>query len=72
MFSFEYCKVVKITCFEERLQTAASTGFYFDSINLKQFGFYTTYSFKIIISEPKYKNNVNNLKKTIIVYIIFM
>ena len=63
MFSFEYCKIVKITCFEERLRTAASTGFYFDPINLKQFGFCTTYFFKIIISEPKHKNNLDNPKK---------
>ena len=36
-----------------------------DSNNLKQSGFCATYSFNIIVSEPKYKNNLKNreLKK---------
>ena len=53
MFSCEYCGVFKITCFEEYLRTAASIRCYFDTINLKQSGFCTTYSFKILVSERK-------------------
>ena len=51
---------LKITCFEEHLQTAASIRSYFDTINLKQSGFCTTSSLKILISERKYKSNLEN------------
>ena len=57
MFSFEYCR---ITCFEEHLQTVAFIRCYFNTINLKQSGFCTTYSFKILDSERKHKNNIKN------------
>ena len=60
MFSCEYCRIFKITCFEERLSTAASIRCYFDTINLKQSGFCTIYSFKILVSERTYKNNLRN------------
>ena len=63
MFSFEYCGIFKITCFGEHLRTAASIKRYFDRMNLKQSGFYTTYSLKILVSERKYKNN---LKKNVV------
>ena len=54
VFSCEYCGIFKITCFEEHLQTAASMiRCYFDTINLKQSGFCTTYSLKILVSEGK-------------------
>ena len=51
---------LKITCFGEHLQTAASIRSYFDTINLEQSGFCTTSSLKILISERKYKNNLEN------------
>ena len=49
-----------ITFFEEHLRTAASVLCYFDTINLKQSGFCTTYSFKILVSERKHRNNLKN------------
>ena len=63
----------KITCNEENLRAAASITCYFDTINLKQSGFYTTYSFKILVSQQKYKNNLKNResqkrKITILIY----
>ena len=60
MFSCEYCRIFKITCFEKHLQMVASFRCYFEKINLKQSGFCATYSFKIFISERKYKNNLKN------------
>ena len=33
---------------------------YFNTINLKQFDYCTTYSFKVLVSEQKYKNNIKN------------
>ena len=39
---------------EEHLPTAVSIRCYFKTINLKQFGFCTTYYFKIPVSEQKY------------------
>ena len=60
MFSCEYCRIFKITCFEEHLQTAASIRCYFDTINLKQSAFCTSYHFKILVSERKYENNLIN------------
>ena len=39
---------------------AASIIYYFDTINLKQSGFCTTYSFENLVSEQKYKNNLRN------------
>ena len=39
---------------------AASIRCYFDTINLEQSGFCTTFSFKILVSERKYKNNLIN------------
>ena len=38
----------------------ASIRCYFDTINSKQSGFCKTYSFKILVSERKYKNNLKN------------
>ena len=55
VFPSEYCGIFKITCFEEHLQTAASISCYFDTINLKQSGFCRTYSFKVLVSERKYR-----------------
>ena len=60
VFSCEYCGIFKITCFEEHLQMAASVRCYFDAINLKQSGFCTTYSFKILVSERKCKINLKS------------
>ena len=40
MFSCEYCRILKITCFEKHLRTAASVRCYFDKIILKQSGFW--------------------------------
>ena len=39
---------------------AASIRCYFDTINLEQSGFRTTFSFKILVSERKYKNDLTN------------
>ena len=60
MFSFEYCRIFNINCFEKHLQTAGSIKYYFNMINLKQCGFCTTYYIKILVSERKYKNNLKN------------
>ena len=60
MFSGKYCGNFKINCFEEHLPTAVSIRRYFDTINLKQFGFYTTNSFEILVSERKFKNHFKN------------
>ena len=49
-----------ITCFEEHPRTAASIICYFDTINLKESGFWTTYSFKIFVSDPMHKNNLKH------------
>ena len=38
----------------------ASIRCYFDTVNLKQSGFCATYSFKILVSEQKHKNNLKN------------
>ena len=62
MFFCKYCKIFKITCFEKHLRTATSVRCQFDTINLKQSGFCTPYSCKILVSEPKYKNNLKNGK----------
>ena len=51
--SCEYCRIFKITYFQEHLWTAASIRSYFDTIILKQ-------SEKILVSERKYKNNLKN------------
>ena len=58
MLYSEYCGIFKITCFEEHLRTDASIRCYFDTISLKQSGFCTTYSFKVLVSERQYKNNL--------------
>ena len=47
-----------ITCFKEQLWTAASIRCYFDTTNLNQSGFCTTYSFKILVSEYIYNSHV--------------
>ena len=64
VLSCEYCgifnRIFKITCCEEHLRTAASIRWFFDNIYLRQSGFCTTYSFKILISERKCKNNLKN------------
>ena len=60
VFSCEYCLIFKITCFEDNLETTVSIRYYFDTISLKQTGFCTTYSFNILVSERKYKNNLKN------------
>ena len=62
MFSFEYCGIFTITCFEEHLGTAASIRCYFDKVSLRQSGFCATCSFKILVSERKCKNNLKNRK----------
>ena len=49
-----------VTCLEKHLRTAASVRCYFDTINLNQYAFCTTHSFKILISERKYKNSLKN------------
>ena len=77
VFSCEYCGIFKINCFEEHLRTAVSIRCYFDRISLKQSGFFTTYSFKILVSEQSYKNNVKNCESkkkifTILMYIMFV
>ena len=59
-FSCEYCRIFKVTCFEGYLRMATFIRCYFDTMNLKQFGFCITYSFKILVSERKYKNNLKN------------
>ena len=59
MFSCEYGGKRKITCFEEHLRKAASIICYFDTINVNQPGFCTTYSFKTV-SEQKYKHILKN------------
>ena len=38
----------------------ASIRCYFNMTNLKQSGFGTTYSFKVLVSEQKYKDNFKN------------
>ena len=50
----------KIMYFEVYLRTAAFIRCYFDKINLTQSEFCTTSSFKILVSERKYKNNLKN------------
>ena len=64
VLSCEFCgifnRIFKITCCEEHLRTAASIRWFFDNIYLRQSGFCTTYSFKILISERKCKNNLKN------------
>ena len=55
VISCEYCGIFKITCFEEHLRPATSIRCYFDTINLKQSGFCTTYYFKIFVLERKKK-----------------
>ena len=60
VISCEYCGTFKITCFEEHLRPATSIRCYFDTINLKQSGFCTTYYFKIFVRERKYKINLKN------------
>ena len=42
------------------MRMAASIRCYFDTIGRKQCGFCTAYSFKILVSERKYKNNLKN------------
>ena len=59
-FSCEYCGFFKITSFEEHMRTATSIRYYFDTINLKQSGFCKTCSFKIVVSDRKYKNYLKN------------
>ena len=60
MFSGEYSTTFRITCFEEHLRKAASTRCYSDTINLTQSSSCATYSFKILVSERKYINNLKN------------
>ena len=62
VFSCEYCGSFTIICFEEHLWTAPFIRCYFDTINPKQSGFCTTYSFKILALERKHRNNLKNLK----------
>ena len=52
----------KITSFEEHLQIDGdgSIRCHFDTINLNQSDFGITYSFKILVSEGKNKNNLKN------------
>ena len=61
MFSCEYCGIFTITYFKEHLQTTASLGGYFDTTNLKQSGFCTVSSLRILVSEQKYENNLNDI-----------
>ena len=78
MLFCEYWRIFRITCFEEHLQPATSITWFFDTINLKQSGFCTTYYFKILVWEQKYKNKLKNResqkkeKIAILVYIMFM
>ena len=65
VLSYEYCGNFKITCFEEHLQMAASIRWFLYDIGLrhervKQSCFCTNYSFKILVSEWKYKNNLKS------------
>ena len=64
----------KTTCFEEHLQTAASISCYFDTINLKQSGFCTTYFLKFFFQNENIKiiPKIVNLKKEILIYIMCM
>ena len=64
-FSYEYCRMFKITRSEEHLRTAASIRCYFDTMNLQRSGFCTTHSFNILVSEGKIKviSKIVNLKK---------
>ena len=72
MFFCEYCGIFKITCFEEHLRRTAS-GCYFGTINLKQSGFYTTYSFKVHVSERKYKyENINIISKIMNLNLVYI
>ena len=56
-----------IMCFEEHLRTTASVRCYFDTTNLKHYGFCSTHSLKILVSDRKLKIKKNlknvNLKK---------
>ena len=54
-FSYECCRIFKITRSEEHLRTAASIRCYFDTMNLQWSGFCTTHSFNILVSEGKIK-----------------
>ena len=66
VFSCEYCGIFKITYFEEHLRRAAFIRCYFDTINQKKSGFCTANSFRILVSEQKYKKKIwkiVNLKK---------
>ena len=60
MFSCQVYGIFKTACFEEHLQTAARIRRSFDTINLKQSSFCTIYTFKILVSERKYENNLKN------------
>ena len=65
VFSCKYYENFKMTNFEH-LRTTASTRYYFDKINLKQSGFCTHYSLKILVSESNIKviSKIVNLKNT--------
>ena len=72
MFSRENWRIFKITCFEKHLRTAASIRCYLDAINLKQSGFCTTCSFKVLVLEQKYKNNLKNRASQKIYFIVLI
>ena len=48
MFSCDYCRIFKITWYDEHLPTVASIRCYFDTNNLKQSGFCTTFPLKFL------------------------
>ena len=60
MFFYEFCGIRKITLFEEHLQTAASVRCCFSTMSLKQSGFCSNPSFKILVSERRHNINLIN------------
>ena len=61
VFSCKYCGIFKIIW--RHLGKNDSIRCYFDKINLKQSGFGTAYSFKILVSEQWKNNESLSLKK---------
>ena len=60
-------------CFEEHLRTAASISFYFETINVKQSSFCTTYYFKILFQNKNMKlSKIVNPPKKILAIFIYM
>ena len=51
-----------------KVHRAASIKCYFDRINLKKSCFCTAYSFKILASKRKYKNNLKNRESQKIIF----